>query len=161
MWKLLGGTDRPIRAYAGGFFLSDSIVAIADEARQRVAEGFSAIKMRCGATDRGVRTLSGSPTIRDAVGADIDILVDVVQGWTHRARAETRPGDCGPRPHLYRGPLTFDDIEGMARSAAALDVPIAAGENDYGRQGFRRLLEARAVDIAMIDLQRAGGIPNG
>ena len=46
----------------------------------------------------------------------------------------------------------------MARIAAAIDIPLAAGENDYGRQGFRRLIEARAIDIAMIDLQRAGGI---
>ena len=46
----------------------------------------------------------------------------------------------------------------MAHVAAVLDTPIAAGENDYGLRGFRRLLEGNVVDIPMMDLQRVGGI---
>ena len=42
--------------------------------------------------------------------------------------------------------------------ADALNVPIAAGEYHYGIQPFRYMLERRSVDIAMIDLLRAGGI---
>lgn len=157
LWQLLGGTDRPVRAYAGGFFLSDTIEAIVAEAHQRVAEGFTAIKMRCGATSWR-EDIDRVAAIRDAVGPDIDILVDVVQGWTVE-RALKLGRALEPYDLAYiEDPIAFDDIEGMAAIAAALDVPIAAGENDYGRHGFRRLFEARAVDIAMIDLQRAGGV---
>lgn len=156
-WKLLGGTDRAVKAYAGGFFLSDTIEAIVAEAHQRVAEGFRAIKMRCGAKS-WQEDIDRVAAIRDAVGPDVDILVDVVQGWSvERALKLGRELERFDLTYI-EDPIAFDDIEGMAKLAAELDIPIAAGENDYGRQGFRRLIEARAVDIAMIDLQRAGGI---
>jgi L-alanine-DL-glutamate epimerase-like enolase superfamily enzyme len=157
VWKLLGGTDRAIKAYAGGFFLSDTIDAIVAEAHGRVREGFRAIKMRCGAASWR-EDIERVAAIRDAVGPDVDILVDVVQGWSvDRALKLGRELERFDLTYI-EDPIAFDNIEGMAKLAAELDIPIAAGENDYGREGFRRLIEARAVDIAMIDLQRAGGI---
>jgi L-alanine-DL-glutamate epimerase-like enolase superfamily enzyme len=60
--------------------------------------------------------------------------------------------------HWIEDPVLYEDVEVLAKVAAALDVPIVAGENDYGKLAFRRLIEARAVDIAMVDLQRVGGI---
>lgn len=157
VWKLLGGTDAPLRAYAGGFFLSSSLAEIAAEARQRVGEGFTAIKMRCGAKDWR-EDVARVETVRDAVGPGVDILIDVVQGWSVD-RALHLGRELARFDIVYiEDPIAFDDIDGMAQIAAALDIPIAAGENDYGRAGFRRLFEAKAIDIAMIDLQRAGGI---
>jgi L-alanine-DL-glutamate epimerase-like enolase superfamily enzyme len=157
VWKLLGGSDRPVKAYAGGFFLSDSIDSIVREAKGRVAEGFRAIKMRCGAAS-WQEDIDRVAAIRDAVGPDVEILIDVVQGWDV-ARALKIGRALEPYDIFYiEDPIAFDDTEGMARIAAGLDIPIAAGENNYGRRGFRELIEARAVDIAMIDLQRAGGI---
>lgn len=157
VWRLLGGSDKAVRAYAGCFFLSDSIPAIQAEARQRVADGFTAVKMRCGAPDAS-EDIERVAAIRDAVGPDVDILVDVVQGWTidRALKVGAVLPDYGV--NYLEDPIAFDDIDGMARLCAKLDVPIAAGENDYGRRGFRRLIEACAIDIAMIDLQRAGGI---
>lgn len=157
VWRLLGGSDKPVRAYAGGFFLSDGIAEIQAEARQRVAEGFTALKMRCGARDVA-EDIERVAAIRDAVGPHVDVLVDVVQGWTVERALEVGRMLPAYGVAYLEDPIAFDDIEGMARLAAALDVPIAAGENDYGRRGFRRLIDSRAIDIAMIDLQRAGGI---
>ena len=37
-------------------------------------------------------------------------------------------------------------------------MPIAAGEHLYGPDPFQKTFEARAVDIAIIDLARVGGI---
>ena len=51
-----------------------------------------------------------------------------------------------------------DDYPGLARVADALTTPIAAGEYVYGIAPFRHLLEARAIDVVMIDLVRVGGI---
>jgi L-alanine-DL-glutamate epimerase-like enolase superfamily enzyme len=42
--------------------------------------------------------------------------------------------------------------------ADTLTTPIAAGEYHYGIVPFRHLLEARSIDIVMIDLLRVGGI---
>jgi L-alanine-DL-glutamate epimerase-like enolase superfamily enzyme len=46
----------------------------------------------------------------------------------------------------------------MARVADALDTPVAGGEYVYGTVPFRHMMEARSVDIVMVDMLRAGGI---
>ena len=62
--------------------------------------------------------------------------------------------------HLYwlEDATAHDDYPGLARIADALTTPIAAGEYHYGIVPFRHLLEARSIDIVMIDLLRVGGI---
>jgi len=62
--------------------------------------------------------------------------------------------------HLFwlEDPTTHDDYPGLAQVADALVTPIAAGEYHYGIVPFRHLLEARSIDVVMIDLLRVGGI---
>jgi D-galactarolactone cycloisomerase len=55
-------------------------------------------------------------------------------------------------------PLPINDIEAMAALAAAVEVPIAAGENYYTRFEFRDILVKRAVNIVQPDIIHAGGI---
>ena len=71
-----------------------------------------------------------------------------------RAVAEL-PGTVGPPAE---DPTAHDDYPGLARIADALSTPVAAGEYHYGIVPFRHLLEARSIDIVMIDLLRVGGI---
>jgi L-talarate/galactarate dehydratase len=52
----------------------------------------------------------------------------------------------------------MEDTDALAQVAAALDVPVAAGEIFSTKYGFRRLVEKKAVDIAIVDILRAGGI---
>ncbi len=157
VWQLLGGEARAIPVYAGGLFLSDSIDMIVTEAKGYLAAGFQAIKMRCGASDWH-EDIARVEAVRDAVGPDYTLMVDVVQGWTvDRAIKVGRELERFTLTYI-EDPVLFDDLEGMAHVAAMLDTPIAAGENDYGLRGFRRLLEGKVVDIPMIDLQRVGGI---
>jgi len=51
-------------------------------------------------------------------------------------------------------------VRGRTLLALALATPLAAGECVYGITPFRHMLEARSVDIVMIDLLRVGGIAN-
>ena len=55
-------------------------------------------------------------------------------------------------------PLSHQNLAGLAHLAGVLDVPIAAGEHLYGPDAFQKTFDARAVDIAIIDLARVGGI---
>ena len=157
LWRLLGGTRRPVQAYAGGMFLSDPVDAIVAEARGYLDRGFRAIKMRCGAK-RWTEDVARVEAVRAAIGPDITLMVDVVQGWTPdqaiRVGREIERFDLA----WIEDPVVFDDLAGMARVAAALATPIAAGENNYALGGFRDLIGAGAIDIAMADLQRVGGI---
>ena len=157
VWQLLGGTRQPLPVYAGGLFLSDSIEAIAAEARGYVTAGFRAMKMRTG-SPTVAEDIARVEAVRHAIGPDVALMVDVVQGWT--VERAIRLGRELARFDLtwIEDPLSFDDHAGMAAVAAAIDIPLCAGENDYSKLGFERLMEGRCIDIAMPDLQRVGGI---
>jgi L-alanine-DL-glutamate epimerase-like enolase superfamily enzyme len=55
-------------------------------------------------------------------------------------------------------PVHHHDIVGLARLAEALDVSVTGGEHLYHLTAFREMFQARAVDIAILDLARVGGI---
>ena len=55
-------------------------------------------------------------------------------------------------------PVVYQNLRGCAEVRTALMTPIAAGETEYTRYGMRDILEARAVDVLMPDLQRIGGL---
>lgn len=157
VWQLLGGTRKPLPVYAGGLFLSDSIEAIVDEARGYVTAGFRAMKMRTG-SPTVAEDIARVEAVRDAIGPGIALMIDVVQGWT--VERAIRLGRELVRFDLtwIEDPVGFDDHAGMAAVAAAIDIPLCAGENDYSKLGFARLMDGGCIDIAMPDLQRVGGI---
>ena len=96
--------------------------------------------------------------MREAIGPDIDLMCDINQLWSVNHAIEV--GRRIEPYHLFwlEDPTAHDDYPGLARIADALDTPIAAGEYHYGIVPFRHLLEARSIDIVMIDLLRVGGI---
>jgi len=96
--------------------------------------------------------------IREAIGADIDLMCDINQRWDVRQAIS-----IGRRVEEFNlfwleDVVAADDYPGLASVTAALSTPIAAGEYVYGTVPFRHMLEARSVDIVMIDVLRAGGI---
>ncbi|MGE3925382.1 MAG: mandelate racemase/muconate lactonizing enzyme family protein, partial [Lautropia sp.] len=122
LWRLLGGEQRPLPVYAGGLFLNDSRDDIVAEARRYVAQGFRAMKMRTGAA-RLADDIDRVGAIRDAIGPDVTLMVDVVQGWTPaqaiRAGRELARFDLT----WIEDPVAFDDLAGFAEVAAGLDIP--------------------------------------
>ncbi len=157
LYRLLGGSGEAVPIYAGGLFLSDTLKDIVQEAQTYVDQGFKAIKMRVGTKD-GREDISRVRAVRKAIGDDILLMVDVVQGWN--TEQAIRMGRELEKFNIYwlEDPIPFDDIAGMTKITAALDVPIVTGECEYSKYGFRRLIEERAADILMIDLQRVGGV---
>jgi L-alanine-DL-glutamate epimerase-like enolase superfamily enzyme len=58
----------------------------------------------------------------------------------------------------FEEPFAPEDIDSFVALRSRISVPLAAGENEFGVQGFRELLRAGAIDIAQPDVSRAGGI---
>jgi L-alanine-DL-glutamate epimerase-like enolase superfamily enzyme len=96
--------------------------------------------------------------IREAIGPDVRLMCDINQRWSV-AEAFSIGARLEPyRLHWLEDVTACDDYAGLARVAAKLTTPIAGGEYVYGLAPFRHMLEARSVDIPMIDLVRVGGI---
>lgn len=157
--KLLGGYRNRIPTYASGFLWRNyDAHLLAEVGVELVEKGFRAMKFRMGGEQKEAREVARMRALREAVGAEIDLMVDINQGWdVNRTIAVGREME---KCNLYwlEDPVHHQDYEGLACIADALDTPIAAGEYHYGIVPFRHMLERRSVDIVMIDLLRAGGI---
>ena len=158
LYRVLGGAQDRVPAYhSGGLWLSRSIDELTEEAQGFVAEGFRAMKMRLGLPDPA-DDIARVKAVRDAIGPDIKLMADANQGLTEaqaiRLGRRLEPFNLT----WFEEPLPAWDLDGLARVSAALDTPIASGETEYTRYGFRRMLELRSADILMPDLQRVGGV---
>ncbi|MBC8338354.1 MAG: mandelate racemase [Rhodospirillales bacterium] len=155
---VLGGTVEPIKAYnSNGLGLIDTDAA-AKEALDLVAEGnFTAIKVRQG-RDTLEADIAVFRAVRDAVGPDVLLPVDFNQGLD--VEEAIRRGKALDAEDVYwiEEPTRFDDWDGNARIAAAVETPIQNGENFYGPEGAARAIEAGTLDYLMPDVERIGGV---
>ncbi|MCR9177068.1 MAG: mandelate racemase/muconate lactonizing enzyme family protein [Alphaproteobacteria bacterium] len=156
--RLLGRRRDRIPAYAsGGLWASRSMQELEDEAKSFVAQGFKAVKMRVGKFDIA-EDIERVTTVRNAIGPKIKLMADANQGLTvsQAIRLGRRLEDFDLT--WFEEPVPAHDLEGHGLVAAALDTPIASGETEYGRYGFRDMLERKSADILMPDLERVGGV---
>lgn len=158
LYRILGGAADRVPAYhSGGLWLSSSDKELVAEAERFAAAGFKAMKMRLGSPDPAT-DLARVAAVREAIGPKIKLMADANQGLNESQAI--RLGRALEEFDLtwFEEPLPAWDLDGLARVAAALDTPIASGETEYTRYGFRRMLELRSADVLMPDLQRVGGV---
>jgi len=156
---LLGGLRDRVPTYASGALMRPHSLDYLAKAGPRLRDmGFRQMKMQCGSEPTLGASIERVRVMREAIGPDVDLMCDINQLWSVNQAIEV-----GRRIEPYQlfwleDPTTHDDYPGLARIADALGTPIAAGEYHYGIVPFRHLLEARSIDIVMIDLLRVGGI---
>jgi L-alanine-DL-glutamate epimerase-like enolase superfamily enzyme len=158
LYKVFGACRDKVKTYAsGGLWLSQGIDQCAREAQDFVEAGFRAMKIRLG-NPRIEDDVARVRAIREAVGSEIELLVDANQAFT--AKQAIRLGRRLEEFNLgwYEEPVDYQNLTGHAEVRRALDIPVASGETEYSCRGMRNILEAGAVDILMPDLQRIGGL---
>ncbi len=159
VYKLLGGPCRTlIPAYASGGWKPPGETAA--EMSGYMAKGFRGVKMRVGGTDCPNLKASAQRVreAREAIGPDALLMMDAhgSLGVSSAIKLAEMVEECDVR--WFEEPVSGDDIPGMAEVRRATSVPIAAGESEFTRFGFRELLEAGAVDIVQPDVAVCGGI---
>ena len=157
--SLLGGYRDRAPTYASGALGRPFNVEYLAEAGPRLVDlGFRQMKTQMGAEPTVQREVDRMRVLREAIGEDIDLMCDINQLWNVKQAIEV--GRRVEEYHLFwlEDVVAHDDYPGLARVADALTTPIAAGEYVYGITPFRHMLEARSIDIVMIDLLRVGGI---
>ena len=163
--ELLGGTPRPIAAY-GSSMRRD--IQPEDEAerlaRLRDERGYGAFKIRIGSVcghDRDQwpgRTEALVPTVREAVGDDVRLLVDGNSCYTPAKAIEVgRMLEDNAVCH-FEEPCPYWELEWTAEVAAALDLDVAGGEQDNCLAQWRRMIAMDAVDVVQPDICYIGGI---
>jgi len=158
--RLIGGPLRTrVQAYATGFYRKrhgDPLDYLVAEAHERLAQGFGAIKLKLGfGLDEDARLCHA---VRRAVGDGVTIMVDANHAYD--ATAAIRLGRCIEPLDIawFEEPVPPEDVAGYREVKAALTIPVAGGEAEFTRWGFRHLIAERAVDILQPDVCAAGGI---
>lgn len=153
IYKLMGGFRDRVPAYASwgiepGIERNTEDVTLT--ARRHVDAGFRAMKFHTGGFDQdGV--VNHMRLLRDTVGDDIDIMVDVNQRWNVKQAINAGRALEEYNPYWIEDPVPLDDCEGLRQVTDSLDTRICAGEVYRQIPLFRNLLANRSVDIAMID----------
>lgn len=148
VWNLLGGKVRDrIRVYGHA--------GTPERAMDLVSRGFTAIKT--GGLSGIVERVDG---IRSAVGAEVDLMVDMHgPPWMTTKDAIVLGRALEPYSLLfYEDPVAPENREGLRRVQEAVHIPIAAGERLATIWGERELIEQELVDVIQPDTGRAGGI---
>ncbi len=159
VYKVLGAYNEKLRVYAAGGYYQEGKgpKELAAEMEGYVSEGFRAVKMKVGWGPMR-QDAERVRAVRDAVGPDIDVLLDANNAWN--AYDAIRFGRMVEKyePYWFEEPVEPDDFTGCAEVKNALDIPIVAGENEFTRWGCRDLIEHRSCDILNLDTVIAGGI---
>ncbi|WP_345247427.1 mandelate racemase/muconate lactonizing enzyme family protein [Pigmentiphaga soli] len=155
--RMLGAYRDALPVYrSNGLRLSAGIDQIQAEAEAFIEQGFRAIKMSLGmpSMDDDVARVRA---VREAIGPDIMLMADCNQQFTapQAIRLGRRLEEYGLA--WIEEPVPSRDHAAEAAVAAALDTPIASGENEYTSAGMFDMLRQGSADILMPDMQRMGG----
>ena len=164
VYDLLGGAVREkIRVYAwiGGDRPGD----VAREALAKKAEGYTAIKMNgteevewIGSPRRIAEAVARAGAVRDACGPEFGIAIDF-HGRVHKGMAKVLMKELeGVRPLFIEEPVLAENNEALLDLRSVSATPIATGERQFTRWGFKQLLATGAADIVQPDCSHTGGI---
>ncbi|MCS5717008.1 mandelate racemase/muconate lactonizing enzyme family protein [Herbiconiux sp. CPCC 205763] len=158
LWVAAGGANPSIPLYdteGGWLHLStDELVAGARESQER---GMRGVKIKVG-KPRMHDDRERLQAVRDAVGPDLDIMVDANQSLT-AAEAIRRAAAFEPLDIFwFEEPLPADDVAGHRALARSTSIPVAVGESLYSLGQFREYLQSQSAAIVQVDVARIGGI---
>jgi D-galactarolactone cycloisomerase len=157
---LLGGANRTaVDAYATGTYrrgTGDPLDYIVEEVKGYAREGFKAVKLKIGfGVAEDVRLIKA---VRNALGPDVGLMLDANHGYDAleaialgRAVADL---DIG----WFEEPVVPDDLDSYVEVRKGQPIPVAGGECEFTRWGFREVFNRRAIDIVQPDTCAAGGL---
>jgi D-galactarolactone cycloisomerase len=158
--RLMGGPMRTeVAAYATGLYGREHgrpEQYLAEEAAGYAAEGFKAVKLKVGfGIDQDVRA---TRAVREAIGADIGLMIDANHAYDVVAAIQLGRRVEELNIGWFEEPVPPEDVAGHREVRAALKIPVASGECEFTRYGFRELITSRAVDYVQPDTCSAGGL---
>ena len=158
--KLLGGSLKPINAYAGGIALGyqppNELVL---EAGNVIEGGYKALKLRLGDSPRN--DIARVEAVRDALGDEIDILTDANTAYSLSDARRVMPALDAANVGWLEEPFPAHDHARYREARSYGRTPLAAGENHYTRFELQRVIEDGYITILQPDLSKTGGITEG
>ncbi|WP_208921486.1 mandelate racemase/muconate lactonizing enzyme family protein [Streptomyces capitiformicae] len=151
LWRLLGGNDRMVHAYASGLDIGltdDELVATYQVYAER---GLRVAKLKGGLDierDRHRLLLVREVLTEAAHGTRPGLMLDANESWS-RKQAVRHVGELERTLDLtwIEEPVRRWDADGLAAVSRGVRTAVASGENLTGLEQFRPLIAAGGVDI--------------
>ena len=153
-----GGVDAVPVCASQHLWRDYDLDALATGAAALVDAGWRAMKFRIGANERPADEAERARVVREAVGDDVEVMVDVNQGWTVARTKEVAPLLEPARLTWLEDPIDHRDIAGYGRLVSEIAIPITHGEYHFDTDPIGRIAHARAADVVMLDAHHLGGI---
>jgi D-galactarolactone cycloisomerase len=157
---LMGGPlRREVRAYATGTYrlrTGDPLDYILREVKGYAKEGFSAVKLKVGFNVKDDEKLIRA--VRGAIGPSIGLMLDANHGFDAIEAIELGRRVAALDIGWFEEPVVPDDLDSYVEVRRGQPIPVAGGECEFTRWGFREVLTRRAVDIVQPDTCAAGGL---
>ena len=166
VYNLLGGACRDkIRVYANGWG-GRTTEERAERAAQLVEQGFTAMKFdpfpgpwrTYISRDDERAAVACVSAIRDAVGPDVDLLIEVHRRLAPQHAIRVAQMMAEFQPFWYEEPVSARNLDALAEVRRAIDLPVVTGEELYTKAEFREVFEKSAADILNPDVCNCGGI---
>jgi D-arabinonate dehydratase len=159
LYKLLGGfRDRVPTYIAGGYYEEGKgLRELAREMEDNVRMGAKAVKMKIGAVPIA-EDVARVRQAREAVGPDVKLMVDANCAYRYYEAIQIAKRIEEYDIFWFEEPVAPDDYDGHRKLAQATSIPIATGENEYTRYGFRDLIRNDCAAILNADAKVLGGV---
>jgi L-alanine-DL-glutamate epimerase-like enolase superfamily enzyme len=159
LYALLGGYRTELPFYvAGGYYGKDKGLAeLQAEMASYVEFGARAVKMKVGAVSI-TEDVERVRAVRATIGDGIELMLDANCAYrsTEAIRFAKRVEEF--QPYWLEEAVQPDDYDGFRAVANATWIPLAAGENEYTKHGFRDLIATRAIGVLNPDARYTGGV---
>jgi L-alanine-DL-glutamate epimerase-like enolase superfamily enzyme len=160
LYRLLGPVTDTVPIYGSGGWTHFTEEELVKEQTGYVERGIPRVKMKV-AKDFGKsegEDLKRLAAVRKAIGDDVELFVDGNNGYYAKQAIAMgrRFEDFNVR--WFEEPVLADDIAGLAAIAKAITIPVATGEHEYTKYGFKDLISQGGADIVQPDVGRVGGV---
>ncbi len=159
LYRLLGGAKEKIPCYiAGGYYAKDKgLKELQQEMLEYKSWGVNAVKMKVGALSLK-EDAERVKAVREVIGDDAKLMLDANCSYKFFEAIEFSKMVEAYHPYWFEEPVDADDYDGYRKIAAKSGIPLAAGENEVTRFGFRDLVNTQAISILNPDAASLGGV---
>ncbi len=160
LYKLLGPYTDSVPIYGSGGWTNFNIEELVGEMVGYVEQGIRRVKMKVGKDfGRSEREdIERLAAVRRAVGNDVAIYIDANNGYYPKQAIYMAREFEQLQVGWFEEPVLADDIQGLAEIRHAINIPVATGEHEYTKYGFKELIARGGADIVQPDIGRVGGV---
>jgi D-galactarolactone cycloisomerase len=163
LYRLLGGWRHEVPYYVTCAYYQDGkgLPELRDEMQRLLGQGHTRFKAKVGGLSLA-EDIQRLELIRDEIGWDRDLMVDVNRAWDLRTATQAVRLMEPLKPRWLEEPLRWtDDRHETTLLAQRTHIPITGGESEMTAEGCRAFIDERAISVLQFDVTMMGGFTGG